>query len=353
MYRLLFAGMVAFAMTLPAPTVNAQSSQVMEQLYGQGVHAYHSGQMQNAVDAFSQAISMGTRDPRVYYFRGLAQSGTGNSAAASGDFMIGAQLEASASGRHYHVSRALERVQGPSRIELETARRNAKLAARGSTGSPGAIASPNVVGGEIPMIPDVINTVPGQVAPLQTNFPDVSGVQNPGTPFADPNANTMQTQPAVPAAPQEDPFGEQPTTPNTVQEDPFGAPTSPRETPPMEEDPFGEAPPRPAEAAEEMPAEPTEDPFGEPPAEPVKEDPFGEQPSEEPMEEDPFGEEPSEAPMEEDPFGEEPSEDPFGETPDQEPPMEDPFGEEGDVPPPPSEEDPFGEEGEEGGDGTP
>ena len=63
--QLLSTGMVAIAMLVSAATAEAQSTKAMEQLYGQGVHAYHSGQMQNAVDAFSQAVSLGSRDPRV------------------------------------------------------------------------------------------------------------------------------------------------------------------------------------------------------------------------------------------------------------------------------------------------
>jgi len=327
MNRLLWAGLLGIAMLFPSTTVDAQSSQAMEQLYGQGVHAYHSGQMQNAMDAFSQAIQLGSRDPRVYYFRGLAQSGTGNSNAAIADYSIGAQLEASSTGRHYDVGRALERVQGGMRLEIENARRNARLTSRSQAidmGSPNFVDSP---ASNRPIIPDPLPS--GQVAPKPTtNFPDVGGVQNPGTPFADPNAPAPAPSQQTPPA-QADPFGSNPgsLTPEDATD------VVPQ---PVQEDPFGSAPPTPpADAAlpteqaapPTEPAPPEEDPFGDPPAE----DPFGSEPTDDPpMEEDPFGDPPVEEPVEEDPFGEEKSE---------EPPMEeDPFGDD------PVEEDPFGDQ---------
>ena len=251
--RLLSTGMVAIAMLVPAENVDAQSARAMQQLYGQGVHAYNAGQMQNAIDSLTQAITAGTRDPRVYYFRGLANAGLGNTTAASSDYSIGAQLEASSSGRHYAVGRALERVQGGTRLEIETARRNAKIFVR--TQAQG-IASPGFVDNSRPIIPDPVPA--GQVAPRPTNFPDVTGIQNPGTPFAVENRRAPEV--AAPAEVQADPFGTTESAPpqpqgSSSRSEPFGEQVAPsqdsafgsgsktmEEAPPkpmMEEDPFG------------------------------------------------------------------------------------------------------------------
>ena len=45
---------------------------VLSQLYGNGVHAYFAGDFVKAHDLLSSAIAGGSRDPRCYYFRGLA-----------------------------------------------------------------------------------------------------------------------------------------------------------------------------------------------------------------------------------------------------------------------------------------
>lgn len=44
---------------------------VLGQLYGSGVHAYFSGDYLKAYEKLTAASDAGSRDPRVYYFRGL------------------------------------------------------------------------------------------------------------------------------------------------------------------------------------------------------------------------------------------------------------------------------------------
>ncbi len=49
---------------------------VLEELYGSGVHKYFSGDYAGADADLTAAVDGGSRDPRVYYFRGLARLAT-------------------------------------------------------------------------------------------------------------------------------------------------------------------------------------------------------------------------------------------------------------------------------------
>jgi Flp pilus assembly protein TadD len=81
------------------PTESRAQLDDLEHLFGQGVHAFHDGRLQDSLNALGQAIELGSRDPRVYYYHGIAQEAMGNSDGANLDFQLGAQLEASATGR--------------------------------------------------------------------------------------------------------------------------------------------------------------------------------------------------------------------------------------------------------------
>ena len=274
MYRLLFAGILACCILIPAATVQSQSSRTLDQLYGQGVHAYYSGELQNSMNLFSKSIKLNSRDPRVYFFRGLVQSQMGDDDAATADFKLGAQLEATSSGRHYAVGQALERVQGKLRLQIEHARHQASYR---SVESAKAMASENT---DIvrPMIPDP--TPADQATTPQTNFPDVTGIDNPGTPFDVPmEINTKQPveraatpEPTVTDSKTQDPFGgksDQQTS--EEQADPFGEPagkknksddpfadekTDDKESDPKESDPF-------ADDDSKQEKSPPDDPFGD------------------------------------------------------------------------------------------
>jgi hypothetical protein len=95
--------------------------------YGKGVHAFYAGQLLEAERFLSEAIQAGSRDPRCFYFRGLAMLRTGQSAAAEGDFRMAAALEVQHAGV-FDVGQALARVQGADRLKLEEIRRETKLA---------------------------------------------------------------------------------------------------------------------------------------------------------------------------------------------------------------------------------
>lgn len=105
----------------PAP--NSQAA------LGQAVHAYNTGSFQEAFDHLTVAIQAKSDDPRVYFYRGLALLELGQSEEAGKLFAIGARLEAGDSVGVYNVNRALERVQGPGRIMIESLRKVAKAEA--------------------------------------------------------------------------------------------------------------------------------------------------------------------------------------------------------------------------------
>ena len=52
--------------------VMAQEDEILNRLYGNGVHAYKRGDYIQAHRWLSEAIDSGNRDPRTRYFRGLA-----------------------------------------------------------------------------------------------------------------------------------------------------------------------------------------------------------------------------------------------------------------------------------------
>jgi tetratricopeptide (TPR) repeat protein len=102
---------------------------VLGQQYGNGVHAYFSGDSKDAYDRLTAAIEGGSKDPRAFYFRGLAYLKLGRPEEAVADFRKGAELESKDVNRFYNVGKALERVQGQARQELETYRVNARMTA--------------------------------------------------------------------------------------------------------------------------------------------------------------------------------------------------------------------------------
>jgi Flp pilus assembly protein TadD len=98
--------------------IQAQET-VLAELYGQGVHAYYSGDYRMAHQFLTSAIDQGSRDPRAYYFRGLTYASLGRPTEADADFRTGAQLETQKADRIYPVAESLQRVQGRMRLQLE------------------------------------------------------------------------------------------------------------------------------------------------------------------------------------------------------------------------------------------
>lgn len=126
-WSLICTGLVAWShVALGMPLV--PDDQAVVRMYGSGVHAFFSGDYQEAYDDLTQSIEAGTEDPRAFYFRGLAARKLGRLDEAEADFATGSRREADGLGA-WPVVRSLERVQGPDRIALERYRRQARVAA--------------------------------------------------------------------------------------------------------------------------------------------------------------------------------------------------------------------------------
>lgn len=169
---------------------SAQDPTILAEVYGRGVHAYYSGQYSEAYSQLSSAISGGSQDPRAYYFRGIVSYRQGRTYEAEGDWMQGAQLEATGRGGS-GIGRSLSRFQGSGRLKLEEFRQKARLEALANAASrsntrlkqlgvqPGAAAPPVAM----PMTPAPAN--PAAPAPVGSD------------PFAGDDAAMAGGQPKV------------------------------------------------------------------------------------------------------------------------------------------------------------
>lgn len=110
-------------------TTAAAQNRVLNELYGNGVHAFNSYDYEAALSLLSEAIDNGSKDPRAYYYRGLSQLRMGRQTDAESDFQLGAELEVADVDRFYNVSKSLERIQGRQRAMLERFRSEARLMA--------------------------------------------------------------------------------------------------------------------------------------------------------------------------------------------------------------------------------
>jgi len=223
---------------------------VLDELYGSGVHAYFCSDYQTSVDLLSSAVGEGSTDPRVYYFRGLAnlQMGLDDEAEndeAENDFETGARYEASKSGA-YRVGLSLERIQGYNRHKLEKFRRDARIQARRQRILRDRLRYHSPDGGDSRLVP-----------PDPTEIDD----NRANDPFTDEAADRPAgTGPAEDTAGP--PSADEPADAEVEEDDEFGA----------EEDAFGEDPEidEPADAGDE----PVDDPFGDEEMGGEEEDPF-------------------------------------------------------------------------------
>ena len=128
MFRV-FASLIACLGIMASPGDAADADRVTSQWYGNGVHKYFAGDYSGAHEALSRAIDAGTKDPRCYYFRAMAELKLGRDDEALADMKAGAKLENQDSDRFYGVNRSLERVQGRDRLMLEKIRQQARTTA--------------------------------------------------------------------------------------------------------------------------------------------------------------------------------------------------------------------------------
>jgi hypothetical protein len=222
---------------------------LLNELYGGGVHAYYAGRTDEAHRLLSSAITQGSQDPRAYYFRGLAASRMGKAAEAAADFKEGAKLEVAFEERiPQRIGLALERIQGSQRMQIEMARREAKLAARAEAKRVEQAKYEEQVRAEREVLRQpVVDTRP--LAPAVV--PAEAVVPMGADPFA-AGAETVKVEakpmPGAPAAGAADPFGA-PAAPGAMPPaaDPFGAAPAPAPAPmPPAADPFGAPAPAPA-----------------------------------------------------------------------------------------------------------
>jgi len=273
MYRklamLIVAGLVC---VLNMPSTGQEG--IVSQLYGNGVHAYFAGQYEEAYEFFSSAIQAGTRDPRIYYFRGLTYLKLGRPEEAQQDFVKGAELETADVNQLYPIGRALQRVQGKHRLMLEQYREEARLTAwnrqraaekaryQGLRQRVQEGLRQQAEGAKLPPSP-----------PPPIEAPSVPPEKPSPPPFAEQPAEKLPTMPETKV---EEMPAEKPTLPSPFEEKPAEKPaTEPAEKPEMPAESPGEKP-------AEKPASPFEMPGEKPTEKPTLPSPFEEKPAEKP-----------------------------------------------------------------------
>ena len=231
---------------LSAGPLSAQD-EVLSQFYGTGVHNYWDRDYDAAMTELSASIDGGSRDPRVYYYRGLTHSKRGDSIAAQADMQRGAALESADVDQFYPVGKSLERVQGTDRKALERYRSLARAQARQRQVTRDAARYEQRRRAEA----DVLRAVPLAPPPAALLPAPVAPAPAPAEP---PAAQPPATKPAEPS-----PFDEKPAATKPADKPPAAEPPAKPES----DDPFGDA----AGADPEMKAD--EAPAAEKPEEPA------------------------------------------------------------------------------------
>ena len=239
------AGGLILLCTVPLAAQDA----VLSQMYGSGVHAFFSGDYGRAYELLTAAVDGGTADPRCLYFRGLTFLQLGREEEAKLDFEQAAQLEAEDINKFYNVSRALERIQGSTRLAVEQYRVKARMEGmqreeerRKERYGKIRAEEKRVLDAQAEAAPATPPDVPA--APQPASITDPFGLG--ATPATSVGPDDVPAKPAEPAPPAAEP-AEAPAAP--VQEDPFAVPApgmekAPAATPPAE----GPAAPAPAPA---------------------------------------------------------------------------------------------------------
>ncbi len=197
---------------------------VLGQMYGSGVHAYFSAessanplQAQNgyvkAHRHLTTAIDGGTRDPRAYYYRGLAYVKLGRDVEANVDFEKGAELECGDLNKIYNVGRSLERVQGATRMMLEEHRVKARMAALAEADRVHKARYEQIRREENRVLQEQVDSAPQ--APAEMQPPEAPAPAN-DDPFAvgpqdkQPPAETVEPPPGEPVEPPAEKPAEKP-----------------------------------------------------------------------------------------------------------------------------------------------
>lgn len=182
--------------------------------YGNGVHAYYASDFQRSYDELSQAIEAGSRDPRAYYFRGLAALKLGRLDEGEADFQQAASLEADGRGpvSSQAISRALERVQGGDRLKLEEYRGRARIAAVGRNREDTRRRYSGLDGVDLDALrqrrPE--RTEPAERVAVPEPRADAGDAEAPAAEAAEPAAEPSAAPPAAEPADTANPFADDP-----------------------------------------------------------------------------------------------------------------------------------------------
>jgi hypothetical protein len=218
--------------------VSAQDA-VLAEFYGSGVHQYFAGNTPQAVADLTAAIRGGTKDPRAYYFRALAELQMGQQKEATADLQKGAELESTDLNQFYPVGKSLERVQGSARLTIERYRAVARAQAHDRQRKRDAVRYEQRRRAE--------------AAVLRT--------PQPAPPAAAEKASAAEPVPPTPAA-EEDPFAEDKGTPAPPEPD-SAEPAAEAADSPFEADADKPAEEMKDEAAADKPAADEADPFAD------------------------------------------------------------------------------------------
>ena len=248
---------------------------VLDELYSSGVHAFFGHDYALAIDLFTSALAEGSRDPRIYYFRGLANLSKGSKQAADNDFQTGAKFEVAKTGT-FRVGKSLERVQGSNRLKLEKFRQEARTQARREQIQRDRLRyhTPEDTGSHVPApeksknntVPEAINDpFTDETADRPVGTGPAKETAGPRQPTAEP-ANTEDEE-IEEFSLEEDPFGGEPEldepkdllAPETDEDDPFAEDEADDDaSADDEDDPFAED-----EADDDASADDEDDPFAE------------------------------------------------------------------------------------------
>ena len=95
--------------------------------YHRGVYAFLTGDLTTAEMYLQESVGKYERDPRPWFFLGLARLRQGDTATATMYFQKGAAIETGPLDHVVSVNDALEPIQGPERQEIERCRHEARL----------------------------------------------------------------------------------------------------------------------------------------------------------------------------------------------------------------------------------
>ena len=243
------SAVVAGAMTVCFGTESiAQQSTVLKQIYGQGVHAFYSRNYTSARDKFTSAISQGSRDPRNYYFRAMANLRMGYQGEARSDMTLGAQLESRDPSYSRAVGRSLQRIQGRDRVILEQERQKARINAYAVRKARERQRYEQLRQREQDVLRRPYGTAPlEQIAPrFERPLPPGAAEERLGPPLATPEKVPAEATDPLEAEPKAEPEplpAQDETEPEEMEleaEDPQEEPKAEAEDDPFEDDPVDE-----------------------------------------------------------------------------------------------------------------